>query len=443
MNKNKILFHAALAVFALLLTVIIQYSISLPDAKTVFAFNNHPALLAQTEEDIRQSPTSDKNAQIRFHRLNMLLRLVLAETGEDEINKIIPPQLHKEIANLLEERKFDIASPKIDEAILGLCKIGKVSPFLTDIIRASFKTKSGATIAGYLIPPKRPSKTAFIFGHGGFGFKENWVDVMSAVAKESNTFALTIDFEGVGESTGYSSWKGRKENFSAAIDYLKKEFGITQFAVGGHSGGGAYPAATASIDDPRISALILWDCPFDFYDMHITQNALDPGGNPACLLDRTQRTAKKRYLVPTEVADFRKIDKRIDLIYQEIEQTLRKYRHPAKMLGEIQKKRKVAVLHIIAEDVINPIGDRPNGETFFLPPTKASQERSRFSNRPLSFFASGLFDRPKDMWRRWHNDLNEPKKVTIIPKITHAFEQPGRQVAIKETIDWINKYLKP
>lgn len=48
----------------------------------------------------------------------------------------------------------------------------------------------------------------------------------------------------------------------------------------------------------------------------------------------------------------------------------------------------------------------------------------------------------KRLWKRWHNDLNEPKKVTIIPKITHAFEQPGRQVAIKETIDWINKYLK-
>lgn len=432
MRKNKILFLSIIA-FALLLTSAIQCSA----APT-------KSLLTQTAEEIRQTPTTEKNVQMRFYRLNMLIRLVLTELGEVEVNKVIPPQIHAEISNLLEERKFDIASPKIDEAFLGLCEIGKVSPLLTHIIRASFKTKSGATIIGYLVPPKHPGKTAFIFGHGGFGSKEYWIDLMRNVSEQTNSYSIAIDFEGVGESAGYSSWNGRKENFRAAIDYLKKEFGITRFAVGGHSGGGAYPAAIATIDDKRISALILWDCPFDFYDMHIKQTAPEPGGNPACLLDRTQRNAHDgRYVLPSEIAYFRKIDKRIDLIYQEIEQTLYKYRHPAKMLGEIQKKRKLAVLHIIAEDMINPINDRPNRETYFLSPVKSSKERSRFFNRPLSFFVSGLFNRPKDMWKVWHNDLNEPKRITIIPKTTHGFEQPGRQVAIKETVDWINIYLNP
>ena len=125
------------------------------------------------------------------------------------------------------------------------------------------------------------------------------------------------------------------------------------------------------------------------------------------------------------------------------EKILKYYRHPSEMLGKDQKERPLAVLHIIAEDVLRPIKESPLGETFFLPLSQTtSKVRGSFLNRPLPFYASGLFNRPEGMWKKWESDLNEPKKTVIIENTTHGFEQPGRNKAIQETVGWIKTYVK-
>ena len=178
--------------------------------------------------------------------------------------------------------------------------------------------------------------------------------------------------------------------------------------------------------------------------MHIAPGATDPGGNPAPLVERTYNVSVKQNLPVTapEVASYRGIGERLDEIYDEIEKTLKYYRHPSEMLGKVQKERRLAVLHIIAEDVLSPIKETNLGESFFLPLSRTtSKTRARFLNRPLPFYASGLFNRPEGMWKKWESDLNQPKKTVIIENTTHGFEQPGRNKAIQETIEWIKTYV--
>lgn len=399
-----------------------------------------PKLFDAVKEEINNQPTSKDNLQERYHVLRTLSGILLQETGKDNFDKVFPPDKNDKIMALSEAGNFKEAGERIDSALLGLCRLGE-NTWLADIRKVNFVSLDGVKVVGYLFMPLKPAKAAFIFGHGGFGYKENWIDLMREVSGKANVYALAIDFQGCGESRGYTKWQGRIRDFSYAIDYLEKEFGLTKFAVGGHSGGGAYPAACAAIDDVRISALTLWDCPFDFYDMHIVEGAVDPGGNPAPLVERTYLANKDKILVPTEVFKFRDIPGHLNEIYEEIDATLKNYRHPAKMLGEAQKKRRLAVLHIIAEDVLKPIGANRMGETYFLPFEETQGSRKRFLNRPLAFFASGLFNRPQGAWKEWEADLFEPKKFVIIENTTHGFEPPGRNQAIEETISWLKLYL--
>ncbi len=410
----------------------------------VFAEQKLPEkLFDQIENEVKSKPTSKENVQARFDVLVSLAKMLIPACGQEKVDGILPPQRFAQIIDVLAKEDFTQAGSIIDTAFTGLCKLGGESS-LADIRKVTFPSLNGVKVVGYLFIPDVQSNSAFIFAHGGFGRKENWVDVMKEVSRKANVYALAIDLEGCAESQGYTKWQGRIKDFSYAIDYLEKEFGLIQFGVGGHSGGGAYPAACAATEDIRISTVVLWDCPFDFYDMHIAKGAADPGGNPAPLIERTYIGSLKQNLpvVAPEVASFRGIGEHLDEIYDEIEQTLKYYRHPSEMLGNAQKERPLAVLHIIAEDVLHPIKEAHLGETFFLPLAHtASEVRVNFLNRPLSFYASGLFNRPEGIWKKWENDLNEPKKTVIIENTTHGFEQPGRNKAIQETIAWLRAYL--
>ena len=129
--------------------------------------------------------------------------------------------------------------------------------------------------------------------------------------------------------------------------------------------------------------------------MHIAPGATDPGGNPAPLVERTYNVSVKQNLPVTapEVASYRGIGERLDEIYDEIEKTLKYYRHPSEMLGKVQKERRLAVLHIIAEDVLSPIKETNLGESFFF--RYRGQHRTRalvFSTGLCLFYASGLFN---------------------------------------------------
>lgn len=415
--------------------------------------NLPPPLFEQIENEVKAQPTNKENVQIRFQILTDLALVFIKESGQENVDSIFPPEKHAQIIAALKNQNIGQVRPKgrtpsfsgagrlIDTALLEFCKLGKKSS-LANIRKVTFLSLEGVKVAGYLFIPEKQSKNGFVFGHGGFGRKELWIDVMKDVSKGANVFALAIDFEGCGESEGYTKWTGRIKDFSYAIDYLQKEFGLTRFAVGGHSGGGAYPSVCAAIEDKRISSVVLWDCPFDFYNMHIIKGASDPGGNPACLVERTYNESVKQNL--PALPEIRNInsDEGLNKMYAEIENAIKYYRHPSQMLGEIQKNRQVAVLHIIAEDVLKPVSPIHGGETFFLPVSQnANESRADFLNRPLPFYASGLFNRPEGMWKRWENELGEPKKFVVIEKTTHAFEPPGRLKAVQETILWLQKYL--
>ena len=440
LNKKDFTMNRQLKLQIALLCGILLLAICQGDS---FAQDNFPpTLIEQIEKEVKEKPTNQGNAQIRFRILTDLAQTLIKECGQENVDRILPPEKHAQIIAILKNQNFEQAGKLIDTVLLEFCSLGKKSS-LANIRKVTFPSLDGVKVVAYLFVPEKPSKNGFVFGHGGFGRKEMWVDVMKDVSKQANVYSLAIDFQGCGESDGYTKWIGRIKDFSYAIDYLEKEFGLTRFAVGGHSGGGAYPSVCAAIEDKRISVVVLWDCPFDFYDMHIIKGASDPGGNPACLVERTYNESLKQNLpvVPTEIRNIDS-DERLNDIYAEVERTLKYYRHPSQMLGKIQKERQVAVLHIIAEDVLKPIAFTYRGETFFLPVSQnAKESRACFLNRPLPFYASGLFNRPEGMWKRWENELGEPKKFVVIEKTTHVFEPPGRFKALQETIWWIQNYL--
>jgi len=338
------------------------------------------------------------------------------------------------------ERGEDCQS-MVEEGLLGLCRLGSEQNLLPNLRRVRFSSRRGNPVVGCLFVPARPSGRALIFGHGGFGFKESWLDVMEEVTRRTGCYTLALDFEGCGESGGWSSWRARIDDFSAAMDFLEKSYQVHEFALGGHSGGGAYPAACAALEDTRASVLVLWDCIFDFYDTHLAESAPDPGGNPAALLEQTLSLNRGKRVVATEVFAARKVEEHLDEIYEEIDATLSHFRHPSALLGKAQKTRKLAILHVTAEDVLQQVGPEPRGQTFRLAPAQSGPVRARFLGRQLAFHASGLFNRPSGMWDGWRRDLGESTRFIVIPGTTHAFEAPGRQQAIQETVDWIQQHL--
>lgn len=408
-------------------------------------------------EEVRQKPTTRENAQARFQSLRNLVTMLRTECGQDEVDRILSPEecngivvapLHlflaqDWIATLLESGHFEQAGESIDVALLQLSELGRGSS-IANVKRVAFSGLDGVRIAGYLFTPNEPTEHGFVWGHGGFASKEGFVDIADAIS-QAGVYALAMDFEGSGESEGYTRWIGRVKTFSCAIDYLEREFGLTRFGVGGHSGGGAYPAACAAIEDKRISLLILWDCIFDFYDTHIAQGAPDPGGNPACHLEQTYNEVRDRhvsqYRTPTEVAHFRNIGEYLDEIYEEVEKTIGQYRHPSRMLGKIQEERPLAVLHVIAEDMIRQVQLAPQDYTRDQL-IDHGPSTGRALTRPVRFLASGLFNRPEGMWQRWHDELGEPKKTVVIPNMTHGFEHPHRVEAIRESLLAVDSWLQ-
>ncbi|MEW6282472.1 MAG: hypothetical protein AB1758_27940, partial [Candidatus Eremiobacterota bacterium] len=161
-------------------------------------------------------------------------------------------------------------------------------------------------------------------------------------------------------------------------------------------------------------------------------------------LEDTLVRSRGRRAVPPEVAPSRNIPEHLEEIYRDLDATLGHFRHPAAMLGQVQHKRKLAVLHIIAEDVLRQVGPERLGQTFTLPADpNAGPIRARFLGRPLEFYGSGLFNRPAGMWEGWKRALGEPTRFVVIPHTTHGFEQPGRAQATKESVDWIRQYLCP
>lgn len=412
------------------------------NGRGAMALENPPErLFEQVEREVREAPTDAETLNARFDLLVSLARMLVAASGPAKVDEVFSPRKFDALMELLKRRDLGRAAKAADEALLGLSRVGKESS-LAGIRKVSFPSLGGVRVVGYLFAPDKPSRCGFVFSHGGFGRKENWADVMSEAAKKANVYALAIDQQGCAESEGYTRWEGRIKDTSAAIDYLQKEFGLSRFAAGGHSGGGAYPAACAAVEDRRISSLILWDCPFDFYDMHITTAASDPGGNPAALVERTYRDSLTMGLPVTspEVMPFRGVGDRLDDMYGELERTLKRYRGLPAMLGKAQKERDLAVLHIVAEDVLRPVRGTPLGETYSLPPAKgASKARAAFLGRPLPFYASGLFNRPAGMWKRWESELGEPKRTAVIENTTHGFERPGRDQALRETLEWLGK----
>lgn len=399
----------------------------------------------QIEKEARKKPTNQDNALVRFQTLRNLATMLRTEYGPDEVDRVLPREGYDQIATLLEGQHFAQAGESIDTALLGFCELGRKSS-LANLRKVAFPGLDGVRIVGYLLTPDKPGKHGFVWGHGGYASKEAFIDIAKEIS-QAGIYALDIDFEGCGESGGYTRWIGRVKAFSYAIDYLEKEFGLTRFGVGGHSGGGAYPATCAAIEDERISLLILWDCIMDFYDTHVIEGAPDPGGNPACHLEQTYNGAREKhvseYRTPIEVADFRNIGEHLDEIYEDVERTIRHYRHPSKMLSRVQRKRHLAVLHVIAEDMIRQAKPSPQDYTRGqLSGHSSSPARARFLNRPLRFLASGLFNRPEGAWRRWHDELGEPKKTVIIKDTTHAFEQPGRSEAIRETLLAVQSWLQ-
>lgn len=392
-------------------------------------------------EEVRETPTREENVQRRFMLLTNLAYMLLGDSMREKVDLFLPRDRHRQIEHLVAHKQFEKAGQLVDEAFVGLSRISHI-PLLNGIKKVVFPGDDGVMLTGYLFVPENPGSKAFVFGHGGFGYKEIWMDLMLEVSRQAGVYALAMDFQGCGESLGPTSWAGRIGNFSHAMDYLEKNHGITGFAVGGHSGGGAFPAACSVLENERVSVAVLWDCPFDFYDLHIREGASDPGGNPACLVENMYQRWKKREIPFQPPIGSLDSQESLNDLYRELEATLKKYRHGARLLGEVQKKRPLAVLHIIAEDMIRSLGPAHDGETFFLPPsTRADASRAPFLNRPLPFYPTELFNRPENIWKRWDEELGEPKKTVVIENTTHAFHPPGRYKAVTETVLWIRKHL--
>ncbi|MCE7874085.1 alpha/beta hydrolase [bacterium CPR1] len=381
----------------------------------------------QIAEEVRSRPTDADTLDQRLHCLMATARLVQPH---------LPREVRRAQAGTLD-------ATELDRSLLDLARLAEERRVLPSLRRVRFLTPRGVPVVGALFAPARPSDRALVFGHGGFGFKESWLDVMEEVSRQTGCWAMAIDFEGCGESGGFSSWQGRIEDFSAAIELLESECGVSNFALGGHSGGGAYPAVCAALEDPRVSVLVLWDCIFDFYDTHLAEGAPDPGGNPAALLEKTLIANEGRRVVPTEIFPSRGVSEHLEEIYAELDATLRRYRHSAAMLGKAQRTRRLAVLHVTAEDVLRPVTPGQLGEGFALPDAPAGPIRRKFLGRPLTFRHSGLFNRPPGMWERWRGELGEPTRFVVVTGTTHAFELPGRRQAVHETVQWLKTHLAP
>ncbi|MBT9589074.1 alpha/beta fold hydrolase [bacterium] len=390
-------------------------------------------------QEIRRTPTDPQNLPFRLHCLLSTARLLLPRLGPEAVDRIMPPERVNEIVDRLE--RGDDSLRMVEDGLLGLCQLGGQHHLLPNLRRVRFASRQGNPVVGCLFVPERPSGRALIFGHGGFGFKESWLDVMEEITRHTGCHTLALDFEGCGESGGRSSWRARIDDFPAAMDFLEKSYQVHDFALGGHSGGGAYPAACAALEDSRATVLVLWDCIFDFYDTHLAESAPDPGGNPAALLEQTLSSSRGKRVVPMEVVASRGVEEHLDQIYEEVDNTLRHFRHPSTLLAKAQKTRRLAILHVTAEDVLQQVGPEPKGQTFRLAAAQASTVRARFLGRELAFHASGLFNRPAGMWDGWRRDLGQPTRFTVISGTTHAFEAPGRRQATQETVAWIQKYL--
>ncbi|MEW6284139.1 MAG: alpha/beta fold hydrolase, partial [Candidatus Eremiobacterota bacterium] len=225
----------------------------------------------QLAREVRATPTDPHNLPIRLHCLVSTARVLAPGVGQQRLDRVLSPRALQDLVAEVEQNRADLRL--LDRGLTGLCELARQNNVLPNLQRVRFPTRSGATVVAYLFVPRQPSERALVFGHGGFGSKESWLDLMQAVTEETGCYTLTMDFEGCGESSGYTTWSGRVNDFSAAMDFLQERYSVRHFAVGGHSGGGAYPAACAALEDPRVRVLVLWDCIFDFYDTHLTPNA--------------------------------------------------------------------------------------------------------------------------------------------------------------------------
>ncbi len=431
----------------MLIKIVLVWTLAVHSTGLWFAGSVHAqdslsrGLAAQMAEEVKESPTGAENFQARFMLLTNLAHMLLGESRQERVDLFLPREKHGKIEQLIKAQEFGEAGKLIDESFARLSGMEKTS-FLERIQRVVFSGDDGITLTGYLFTPENPGREAFVFGHGGFGHKEMWMDLMHEVSRQAGVYSLALDFQGCGESGGATSWEGRSRNFSRAMDHLQESLNVTRFAVGGHSGGGAYPAVCSAIEDERVSVVVLWDCPFDFYDMHLKEGASDPGGNPAALVEKMHNQWRQNDLaLQPQIRDL-STQEDLNSLYGDMESTLKKYRHGARMLGEVQKKRQLAVLHIIAQDMIQAIGPAHDGKTFFLPPSAwADSRRASFLNRPLPFYSTELFNRPENVWKRWDEELGNPGSTVVIENTTHAFHPPGRHEAVAETVQWLQKHL--
>ncbi|MEK6567780.1 MAG: hypothetical protein AABZ27_03460 [Candidatus Omnitrophota bacterium] len=166
--------------------------------------NSPPKLFDAVKEDVNNHPTSKDNLQARHHVLRTLSGILLQETGREDFDKVFSREKNDKIMTLSEAGNLKEAGEMIDSALLGLCRLGE-NTWLADIRKVSFVSLEGVKVVGYLFIPPKPVKAAFIFGHGGFGYKENWIDLIREISNKANAYALAIDFQGCGESQGNKS----------------------------------------------------------------------------------------------------------------------------------------------------------------------------------------------------------------------------------------------
>ncbi|MBI4613125.1 MAG: alpha/beta fold hydrolase [Planctomycetes bacterium] len=407
------------------------------------AFADPPGepVFTSVRESVRAEATSEANLPARLLALKNLAMLVAPTAGPEAMEKALPREAFDRIVELVRAGDTETAAGSIDRALLALCDLGERSG-MKSARKVSFPGTDGARVAALLFEPEQPSTFGLVFGHGGYGSKEGWADVALALSR-AGVWVLDMDFEGAGESGGVSAWSTRIRDFSLGIDFLQSELRVTRFGVAGHSGGGAWPAACAAIDDPRVSTAVLWDCPFDFYDIHLVKDSEDPGGNPAAVLeDVFEKTrSEPAALRPPEVNETRGLPGRFDAMYEEVEATLSRYRHPARLLAQVQEKRPLAVLHIVAEELVRQLGPSPRGGKYELPGESRSEVRARYLGRSLRFQESELFVRPEGLWERWDRELGEPKRTVLIRGTNHAFAPPGRMEAVRESVEWLSRHL--
>jgi|GEM_PF-2718701 len=410
-------------------------------ALAAFADRPREPVFSSVRESVRSEATSEANLPRRLRTLKNLAMLVAPTAGAEAMEKALSREAFERIVQLIRDGDTKEAASSIDPPLLALCDLGERSP-LKSARKVSFPGTEGAQVAALLFEPERPSTFGLVFGHGGYGSKEGWADVALALSR-AGVWVLDMDFEGAGESGGVSAWSTRIRDFSCGIDFLQSELGLTKFGVAGHSGGGAWPAACAAIDDARVSTAVLWDCPFDFYDIHLVKDSVDPGGNPAAVLEDVFEKTRDvpAALRPPEVDETRGLPGRFDAMYEEVEATLSKYRHPARLLAEQQGKRPLAVLHIVAEELIRQLGPSPRGGQYELRGESQSEVRSGYFGRTLRFQESELFVRPEGLWERWDRELGEPKRTALIRGTNHAFAPPGRMEAVRESVEWLRRHL--